>query len=187
MTDELTIVDLGRADTKLIAQLAQLLFASFTELSPGWLPDVAAGREVVLESLEPGRLSRILLDGELPVGWAAGVHAYGFVWELHPLVVSANHRRRGYGRRLVQDMERLVAARGALTLQLGTSDETNRTTVFGTDLYDEPADAISQIRTTRDHPLDFYRAVGFTVVGLVPDAEGRGKPTIVMAKRVEPP
>jgi aminoglycoside 6'-N-acetyltransferase I len=84
----------------------------------------------------------------------------------------------------VQDIERLVSARGALTLQLGTSDETGRTTVFGRDLYGDPASAIAQIRTTREHPLDFYRSLGFTVVGFYPDAEGPGKPTIVMAKRV---
>ena len=184
MTDEPPIIDLRPTDTQVISRLAELLFASFTEPSPGWLPNVAAARDVVLESLEPGCVSRVLLDGELPVGWAGGVHDYGFVWELHPLVVAASHRRRGYGRRLVHDMERLVSARGALTLQVGASDEIDRTTVFGRDLYGDPASAIAQLRTTRDHPLDFYRALGFTVVGVLPDAEGPGKPTILMAKRV---
>lgn len=32
--------------------------------------------------------------------------------------------------------------------------------------------------------LDFYRKLGFTTVGVVPDADGRGKPDILMAKAV---
>jgi aminoglycoside 6'-N-acetyltransferase I len=73
----------------------------------------------------------------------------------------------------------LVAERGALTLLVGTSDETDRTTLFGADLYD------AKLRSIRSHPLDFYLKVGFTVVGVVPDAEGPGQPTITLAKRVD--
>ena len=74
---------------------------------------------------------------------------------------------------------------GGLTLQLGTSDEMDRTTAFGVDLYENPAQAIAQLRSLREHPLDFYIAIGFKVIGLMPDAEGPGKPTIMMAKRVQ--
>lgn len=168
----------------MIARLEDLLYQSFREQSPDWLSSVEAARDVVLESLEPGRLSRVLVEAEHPVAWASAVHQYGYVWELHPLVVAPSHRRRGIGRRLVQDLERLVAARGAMTLQLGTSDETHRTNAFGVDLYRDTAGAIAQLTALKEHPLDFYRAVGFTVIGLVPDAEGPGKPTILMAKRV---
>ncbi len=36
----------------------------------------------------------------------------------------------------------------------------------------------------REHPLGFWLAVGFTVVGVFPDAEGIGKPTILMARPI---
>ena len=41
-------------------------------------------------------------------------------------------------------------------------------------------------RTLRviDHPAGFYQRMGFEVVGLIPDANGPGKPDILMAKRV---
>jgi aminoglycoside 6'-N-acetyltransferase I len=35
-----------------------------------------------------------------------------------------------------------------------------------------------------DHPAGFYSRMGFQVVGLIPDANGPGKPDILMAKRV---
>ena len=36
------------------------------------------------------------------------------------------------------------------------------------------------------HPFAFYQRVGFEVVGVIPDANGPGKPDILMAKRVRP-
>jgi len=101
------------------------------------------------------------------------------------MVVAEPHQGKGYGRLLVQDLERLVADRGALTLLVGTSDETDRTTLFGADLYDDTPNQLAKLRSTRSHPLDFYLKVGFTVVGVVPDAEGPGRPTITLAKRVD--
>jgi aminoglycoside 6'-N-acetyltransferase I len=35
------------------------------------------------------------------------------------------------------------------------------------------------------HPYEFYKKVGFTIVGVLPDANGFGKPDIFMAKRVK--
>ena len=35
-----------------------------------------------------------------------------------------------------------------------------------------------------DHPAGFYMRQGFEIVGLIPDANGPGKPDILMAKRV---
>jgi aminoglycoside 6'-N-acetyltransferase I len=35
-----------------------------------------------------------------------------------------------------------------------------------------------------DHPAVFYRRMEFEVVGLIPDANGPGKPDILMAKRL---
>ena len=40
------------------------------------------------------------------------------------------------------------------------------------------------IRNLRDHPYEFYLRVGFRIAGVLPDANGRGKPDIFLAKRV---
>jgi len=84
----------------------------------------------------------------------------------------------------VADLEAQVRQRGGLTLMLGTDDEDGMTTLAGVDLYDDPCRHITTIRNLRGHPYEFYQKVGFTIVGVIPDANGPGKPDILMAKRV---
>lgn len=59
-----------------------------------------------------------------------------------------------------------------------------RTSIGGRDLYPDPLRAAANVVSTVQHPLEFYRKLGFVVVGLLPDANGFGKPDIFMAKRV---
>ncbi len=88
------------------------------------------------------------------------------------------------GRALVTDLEEHVRLQGGLTLWVGTDDETNQTTLGGVDLYPNVCEHIAKIRNIRRHPYEFYQKVGFVLVGVVPDANGFGKPDILMAKRV---
>ena len=101
-----------------------------------------------------------------------------------PLVVDEAMRGRGYGRALVEDVERLAAENGALTMVLGTSDEVGRTTLAGRDLFVDVISALRDLKPTGAHPLGFWQTVGYKVVGVIPDAEGPGKPTILLAKRI---
>jgi aminoglycoside 6'-N-acetyltransferase I len=41
---------------------------------------------------------------------------------------------------------------------------------------------IKNIKNLKRHPYEFYQKLGYTIVGVVPDANGIGKPDIVMAK-----
>lgn len=43
---------------------------------------------------------------------------------------------------------------------------------------------IASIRNLGGHPYEFYQRCGFTIVGVLPDASGPGKPDIFMAKRL---
>ena len=178
------IVPLGPADEHNIAQVCELLVRSFRDLSPTWVPTVEAAREKVMEALAPAMIARVLIVEDRVAGFVGARHNYGSVWELHPLVVDESVRYRGYGRRLVTDIEGLVAREGALTLLLGTSDETACTSLAGQDLFKDLIGALRDLTSTSDHPLGFWKSVGYTVVGLVPDAEGLGKPTILLAKSV---
>ena len=122
-------------------------------------------------------------DGRV-VAWAGLRYDYGSVWELHPLVVDEDVRGRGYGRTLVAVVEELAAERGALTVMLGTSDEVGLTSLANTDLFVDPLRALQELQASPSHPLGFWLGVGYSVVGVVPDAEGVGKPTILLAKRL---
>jgi aminoglycoside 6'-N-acetyltransferase I len=179
------ILDLDPSDRARIDAVAEILFDSFRELSPEYLPTIDSARETVDEGFGDDKLSRVLLDDDgVVLGWAGGVHLYGALWEIHPLAVAASARRHGVGRRLVEDIERAVAARGALTLHVSTSDESGRTNLFGRDLYDDPLGALRDLRSVREHPIDFWRKLGYALVGVMPDAEGPGMPSIHFAKRV---
>lgn len=181
-----TIVALNPDAAGLIEQAAQLLLDAFQGRTEDW-QDAASTRDEVLASLAPDRVSRVMLDDAGTVlGWIGGIRMYGgHVWEIHPLVVRESDRGRGFGRALVADLERLAADHGALTLWVGSDDERNETTLAGADLYPDIPGAIRGIRNLKRHPYEFYVRLGFTVAGVLPDANGRGKPDIFLAKRVD--
>jgi aminoglycoside 6'-N-acetyltransferase I len=181
------IIDLDPRDQQSIQQTAAMLVASFRVHWPRAWPDMNSALEEVRESFAEGRLSRVAVaeDGAV-LGWIGGIEQYdGNVWELHPLVVRPDARGRGIGRALVRDLEAQVCARGALTITLGTDDEDDMTTLATVDLYSDLWKQIAGIRNLRRHPYEFYQKCGFTIVGVIPDANGPGKPDILMAKRVE--
>lgn len=179
------IRDLRSDADNLTEQAAQLLLDAFLNRTSDW-QDIESARLEVVASLEPEQISRVFVDREGAVlGWIGGMPMYGGrVWEIHPLVVHRAHRRHGIGRALVEDLERLVASRGALTLWAGSDDEHDETTLSGTDLYPDIPGAIRGIRNLRGHPYEFYLRLGFRIAGVLPDANGPGKPDIFLAKRV---
>jgi aminoglycoside 6'-N-acetyltransferase I len=185
-TDNIRIVDLCPDDVKRIDEVATLLMDAFREHSPDYCPDKISALEEIQELFEPGCISRVAVDEQGTVlGLIGGrPHYYGHAWELHPLAVRPEHQRKGIGRALVADLEQRVRERGALTLFLGTDDEDDQTTLSAVDLYPNPLQHLARIRNLRGHPYEFYQKMGFVIVGVMPDANGWGKPDIFMAKRI---
>lgn len=179
------IFPVGGQDHDVIAGMARVLVDAFAEHSPYSWPDVPSAHEEVAECLAPGKVVLAALDdgGEL-LGWIGGHHSYGQVWELHPLAVRPANQRQGIGRALLAALEPRVKALGCLTLFLGTDDEDDQTSLSGIDLYDDPLGRAKAIENLRGHAFEFYQRCGFTVVGVMPDANGFGKPDIYMAKRL---
>jgi aminoglycoside 6'-N-acetyltransferase I len=169
-----------------VHQAAMLLLVCFAENWPSTWPDMQAATQEVIDSLGDEHISRGAFDmeGQL-VGWIAGESSYqGKVWELHPMAVHPRYQSQGIGRALVTDFEEQVRQRGGLTILLGTDDETGMTSLSGLDLYPNVWEHIKKIRNLRRHPFEFYQKLGFHIVGIIPDANGAGKPDILMAKRV---
>ena len=183
---ESRIVDLTRDAGDLVQQAAILLRDTFRHRTEDW-QDIDSARQEVMESIRSGRISQVAVDASgTMLGWVGAIGmCRGRVWELHPLVVAKSHRRQGIGRALVQNLERILAERGAMTLWLGSDDQNDETSLSGIDLYADVPGAIRSFTKARgDHPCEFYRRVGFRVTGVMPDANGLGKPDIFFAKRI---
>lgn len=176
-----TIEDLRPDDEEAIDQIAGLLLRAF----PGWKETEEEAREEVRESLVDENLSLVARQDDKILGWIGGIPTYDYAWELHPLVVHEDARGLGVGTALVAALEERVRARGALTLYLGTDDDGDEpgTSLWGKDLYPEPLAHAAQIEVI-NHPASFYRRLGYTVIGVIPDANGPGKPDIIMGKRL---
>ncbi|HEY0071714.1 MAG TPA: GNAT family N-acetyltransferase [Chloroflexia bacterium] len=181
------IIDLTPEDEGVVRQVAALLFEAFREHWPEAWPDMDSALEEVRESFAEGRISRVAVgEGGEVLGWIGGLPEYdGRVWELHPLAVNPAHQRQGIGSTLVADLEEQVRQRGGLAIMLGSDDDDNMTTLSGVDLYPNVWEHIGRIRNLKGHPYEFYQKLGFTITGIVPDANGWGKPDILMAKRVK--
>lgn len=182
------IIDLPHADQNLIEQMAAVLVEAFKEHWPDAWPTIEDAREEINGFFSEERICRVAVDDDGTVlGWIGGIEMYdGEVWELHPLAVSAKAQGRGIGKALVEDLEAQVAAEGGLTLWLGSDDEDGMTSLAGIDLYPNPLEHLAKIKNLRNHPYEFYQKLGFVISGVVPDANGFGKPDIFMAKRVAP-
>ena len=178
------VTDLSPRQEKAVEQAASLLVGEFREhWSEAW-PTMDAALRTVRESFGPDPISRAAIDDDGHViGWIGGIRQYkGKVWELHPLVVRSDYQRKGIGRALVSDLERQAREGGGITLWVGTDDMNNMTSLGEADLYPNLLEHLSTIENLKGHPYEFYQKLDFTIVGVMPDANGLGRPDIFMAK-----
>lgn len=186
-------------DEQLLQSAAEALVAAFAEHYPHAWTDMSDGMEELHDALaDANRIARVALDDDGHVlGWIGGIPQYysqsvstgqpvATGWELHPLAVHPRHQGRGVGRALVADLEEQVRQRNGVMIFLGTDDEDDQTSLSGRDLYPDVTDHIRTIRNLNRHPYEFYQKCGYTIVGLIPDANGPGRPDIIMAKRLVP-
>lgn len=182
----MNIITLTGENESTIRQAAQLLMDAFREHWPDAWPTLKDGLKEVHEMLESDRICRAAVDKEGNLlGIIGGIPGYdGNVWELHPLAVQPARQGQGIGRALVEDFEEQVRLKGGLTITLGSDDEDSMTSLSNVDLYENLWEKIRDIRNHKNHPFEFYQKLGYVITGVVPDANGRGKPDILMAKRI---
>lgn len=178
------IIDVSN-NKEFIRQVAEILLDGFATSGINPWENLEDAIEEVRESLTENRISRAAVDEDGNVlGWIGAFHDYALVWELHPLVVRADFQGSGIGRLLVQDLENEVKKRGGLIIRLGTDDENNRTTIGGIELFPNPLEKLAKIKNLHKHPFEFYQKLGYEICGIIPDANGFGKPDILMCKRI---
>jgi aminoglycoside 6'-N-acetyltransferase I len=180
------IIDLSADDKTLVEQAARLLVEGFQENWPNAWPTIDAALNEVNECLDPERILRVAVDDNGNVlGWIGALTEHnGIAWELHPLVVDPQRHGQGIGRALVNDLEEQIKQRGGITIYLGTDDKSHMTSLTDKDLYAHAWEHIANIQNLRGHPYEFYQKMGYAIVGVIPDANGPGKPDIIMAKKI---
>ena len=171
-------------DEAALREAAELLVEGFRDDWPDAWPDQESALAEARRCTVEDRSAWVARDDAGHVaGWIGGIRMYdGRVWELHPLVVRGDLRGRGIGRALVEELGARAREEGALTLWLGTDDENHGTSLGGVHLFPGVLDRLRALRNLRRHPFTFYERMGFEVAGVVPDANGPGKPDILMAK-----
>lgn len=173
------IISFDRENQDYIQQAAALLAEGFPH-SYSEQPE-----KEMMRLLDVKRIAIVAIDDNRVVGFIGAIPKYGVTaWELHPLVVQKNCQSKGVGTLLVKALEAAVAEKGAITLYLGTDDEFDQTSLSNTDLYVDTWTKVEQVSNFKKHPFEFYQKVGYKIVGIIPDANGVGKPDIWMAKRV---
>lgn len=175
----MTIQPFDKSNQQYITEAAQLLVDCF----PQAYSDCAF--EEMTHILDDEKIAIMAIENDCLIGFTGAIPQYGITgWELHPLVVREDCRGKGVGARLVTALEIAVAKKGGVTMFLGTDDEFGKTSLSNTDLYDDTYAKIMNIKNLCRHPYEFYQKVGYKIVGVIPDANGKGKPDIWMAKRI---
>ncbi len=177
------IVNMNQLTKQQINQAAKILSDS---LPLGWATLEAALAEID-ERLVPENTMLAAMEDDLVIGWGGILEPQynGNVFELHPLAVRADKRNQGVGSALVTALEDAAKAQGGLTLYLGADDEQEggETSLANTDLYNNLPDQLRDFRPGT-HQSAFYFKLGFKIVGVMPDANGIGKPDIILAKKL---
>jgi aminoglycoside 6'-N-acetyltransferase I len=130
---------------------------------------------------------RGILPDDMVLGWG-GILAPiydGKVIELHPLVVRSDKRKQGIGKAIVAALEHEARKKGCLTIYLGSDDEKEggETSLANTDLYGDLPELLKRFEPGT-HPTGFYMKLGYKIIGVMPDANGIGKPDIILGKRL---
>jgi aminoglycoside 6'-N-acetyltransferase I len=180
------IVDFGRLEEPQLKDASRILREAIA--GPSYKQPGEAEAETASFLAGPERFALAAIDGAAVRGWVGAVRGYSHALELHPLVVDPLWQRKGIGRALVAALEARAVAEGYLTVHLGTDDEVGGTSLFDVDLFPDALAKLARIEPSASgHPFFFYRRLGYEPVGLLPDANGFGKPDIYMAKRVARP
>lgn len=176
------IQKLDSNNDKFIKECAGLLLECFDH---SWNTISEALDEISL-CLENDAIVLVAVEDDRVVGFIGGrVQYIPYGWELHPLAVSNSYQRRGVGTLLVHAFESEVRKRGAEVIFLGADDENGSTSLSGCDLFEDTFEKIQNIKNIKNHPFEFYMKNGYKIVGVLPDANGYGKPDIHMAKRIK--
>lgn len=175
------IINMTQVNKTQLIQAAQILTDS---IPIGW-PTLHDAMDEIKERLIPENTLLAAIENDIVIGWG-GILApmyNGNVFELHPLAVRGDKRNLGIGRTIVTALEDEARKQGGLTMHLGADDEggDGETSFANVDLYDDLPGKINNFNSGT-HQSGFYLKLGYKIIGVMPDANGIGKPDIYFGK-----
>jgi len=178
------IYDLKKSEN-MIQSAAEILFSVFQEITPLSWPTYESAIDEVNECLEEERICLGLFVDEKLIGWAGLREQYEKTWELHPIVIKQAYQGQGWGKILLEALEKRAVQKGIEGIILGTDDENFRTSLSQKELNgDNLFSEIKNIKNLNHHPYEFYRNCGYSIVGVIPNANGKNQPDIWMWKNL---
>ena len=167
-----------------IKQAAEILYITFgADEKNWWLKNRKEAFDEVKECIEKPNVCIGIKTGNELIGWAGIRPMYEKTWELHPMVIKKEYQRKSYGRLLLTEIERLAHLNGIIGLVVGSDDETNSTSLSAKEINGENIfDEIKNIKNYKSHPFEFYQKCGYSIIGLIPNANGQNKPDIWLWK-----
>ena len=119
------------------------------------------------------------------IGWIGLRPMYDKTWELHQMVVKKEFQGKGYGKILINELEKIAQKRDIIGIMAGSDDETNSTSlsdkeITGENIFEE----IKNIKNYKNHLYEFYIKCGYIIIGIIPNANGSKKPDIWLWKDI---
>ena len=175
------LIDMAGLGESHRAQAARILVES---LPMGW-PTISDALEEIHSMTQPGNTLIAAVQNSEVVGFCGLLSPIydGNVFELHPLAVRKDCRHRGVAKGLVTAIEGIARQKGGLVIYLGADDESGETSLAGADLFDGLPQKIGDFKPGT-HQSGFYMKLGYKIIGVMPDANGAGRPDIYWGKRL---
>jgi len=179
-----SICNIGESKTTK-TQAAEILYKTFTGINKDAWPDMESALTEVDECLEEPNVCIGIKIGDELIGWVGLRPMYKTTWELHPMVVKKEFWGKGYGKILLDELERIALNKYISGIFLGSDDETFSTSLSDKEIKTENIfNEIVNIKNYKNHPYEFYQKCGYTIIGVVPNANGDRKPDIFMWKDI---
>jgi len=181
---EYTICNIGESEnTRELA--AEILYKTFTKINKDAWPDLESALTEVDECLEEPNICIGIKTGDELIGWVGLRPMYTATWELHPMVIKKEFQGKGYGKILLDELEKIAQEKNIIGIVAGSDDETFSTSLSEKEITSENIfEEIVNIKNYKNHPYEFYKKCGYTIIGIIPNASGLNKPDIWLWKKI---
>ena len=141
--------------------------------------------ETINECIDKENICIGMKKGEELIGLVGLRPMYDKTWELHPMAIKPEFQRKGYGKILLNELEKIAQKRGIIGIVAGSDDETNKASLSENEIIKENIfDKIKNIKNNKNHPYEFYQKCGYVIIGIIPNANGLNKPDIWLWKDI---